>query len=161
DFLIGDAFADRCNLSLLKQDSYLYEDSDIRLLLMHGDTLCTDDQEYQDMRATFRDDGWQQAFLAKSIGERRDYAQALRAQSRSRSADKPSDITDVNEATVIEVMEQVGVSQLLHGHTHRPQCHDVITRAGESQRWVLGDWHADHAVYAVLDRGVITLETFR
>mgnify|MGYP000448146856 CR=1 FL=1 len=39
-------------------------------LLMHGDTLCTDDVDYQKFRTMVRDPHWQKEFLDKSADER-------------------------------------------------------------------------------------------
>ncbi len=56
-----------------------------RVLVMHGDALCTDDRAYQRLRATVRDTDWQQQFLALSVASRRALAGAARVGSQSRT----------------------------------------------------------------------------
>lgn len=139
DFLIGDGFARRSAVTLL-EDPCVHEVEGQRILLMHGDSLCTDDAEYQAFRHQVRSQAWQDAVLAKPLAERRALAADLRARSRSMSALKAQDIMDVNAQAVIEQMRSHGVDQLIHGHTHRPACHPLKIGAAEGLRWVLGDW---------------------
>ncbi|HCK26071.1 MAG TPA: UDP-2,3-diacylglucosamine diphosphatase, partial [Alcanivorax sp.] len=139
DFLLGDQFADDCGGVLLDEGTVvdLYG---TRALLMHGDSLCTEDHAYQQFRAMARDPQWQQGMLAKPLEERRALAQGMRMQSQGNNANKPENIMDVTPAEVVRVMEDAGVRHLIHGHTHRPAVHDVALKDGTGTRWVLGDW---------------------
>lgn len=139
DFLLGDRFADDCGGVLLDEGTVvdLYG---TRALLMHGDSLCTEDHAYQQFRAMARDPQWQQGMLAKPLEERRALAQGMRMQSQGNNANKPENIMDVTPAEVVRVMEDAGVQHLIHGHTHRPAVHDVDLKDGTGTRWVLGDW---------------------
>ena len=139
DFLLGDKFADDCGGVLLDEGTVadLYG---TRALLMHGDSLCTEDHAYQQFRAMARDPQWQQGMLAKPLEERRALAQGMRMQSQGNNANKPENIMDVTPAEVVRVMEDAGVRHLIHGHTHRPAVHDVDLKDGTGTRWVLGDW---------------------
>ena len=139
DFLLGDKFADDCGGVLLDEGTVadLYG---TRALLMHGDSLCTEDHAYQQFRAMARDPQWQQGMLAKPLEERRALAQGMRMQSQGNNANKPENIMDVTPAEVVRVMEDAGVRHLIHGHTHRPAVHDVALKDGTGTRWVLGDW---------------------
>lgn len=141
DFLLGDKFADDCGGVLLDEGTVadLYG---TRALLMHGDSLCTEDHAYQQFRAMARDPQWQQGMLAKPLEERRALAQGMRMQSQGNNANKPENIMDVTRAEVVRVMEEAGVRHLIHGHTHRPAVHDVALKDGTGTRWVLGDWGA-------------------
>lgn len=141
DFLLGDKFADDCGGALLDEGTVadLYG---TRALLMHGDSLCTEDHAYQQFRAMARDPQWQQGMLAKPLEERRALAQGMRMQSQGNNANKPENIMDVTPAEVVRVMEDAGVQHLIHGHTHRPAVHDVDLKDGTGTRWVLGDWGA-------------------
>src|SRR5258706_507630 len=67
DFLLGERFALASGMKLLP-DPTLVDLHGTRTLLMHGDTLCSDDVEYQKFRAMVRNPAWQQAFLAKRTG---------------------------------------------------------------------------------------------
>jgi UDP-2,3-diacylglucosamine hydrolase len=141
DFLLGSRFAAASGCRLLGD----YETIDVydeRVLLTHGDLLCTDDVAYMNLRATVRDPAWQRSFLAKPLAERRRLAAELRARSKSEVAAKPEDIMDVNAATVAETMRRHGVCVLLHGHTHRPAIHEFSLDGTPAKRIVLGAW--DH-----------------
>jgi UDP-2,3-diacylglucosamine hydrolase len=136
DFLIGEAFAARCRLELLA-DPYVVERNGRRVLLCHGDGLCTDDVAYQRARATLRSIEWQRTVLAKPIDERRLLAASMRAQSRASNANKPSQIMDVARDAIDRIATAHSVDAIVHGHTHRPAIH----RCAElPTRYVLGDW---------------------
>jgi len=137
DFLLGEAFCEAVGAQLLPDPTVidLYGES---TLLMHGDSLCTSDTQYQAFRRTARDPQWQQQMLARSLAERRSLAGELRSMSREANSNKAEDIMDVTPPEVDKVMRTYGVTQLIHGHTHRPATHKVSA----GYRWVLGDWHA-------------------
>lgn len=166
DFLIGQEFAADCGLQLLSADTHLLPlggqrpDSD-QLLLMHGDTLCTDDTEYLEMRSTLRDPEWQSSFLQKTVAERTEYAEYLRQQSQAAAPKKNPLITDVNPQAVERQMQSVGVTQLLHGHTHRPAIHDMQVDGVAAKRIVVGDWHPHKALYGCLQDGQIELREWK
>jgi len=133
DFLLGKAFAARTGLRLL-QDPCLLADG---TLLSHGDSLCTDDVDYQRMRTLLRSDAWQTDILSKSLEERRAFGASLRAQSKAANANKASNIMDVNAQALRALVEQHETPLLIHGHTHRPGVQDVTSTC---QRIVLGAW---------------------
>lgn len=135
DFLLGDAFCEAVGATLL-QDPTLIDLYDKPTLLMHGDSLCTADSDYQQFRWKARDPDWQRALLAKPLSERRALADDLRAMSSEATSMKSEDIMDVTPAEVDRQMRAHGVGQLIHGHTHRPARHDVDNQL----RWVLGAW---------------------
>ncbi len=140
DFLLGDVFARRSGVQRLP-DSAVIELFGTPTLLLHGDTLCTDDRAYQDFRAMVRDARWQGDFLAKPIHERQAIARQLRETSQQATRGKPEYITDVNAAAVADCMRAAGVHQLIHGHTHRPAVHDFELDGQAARRIVLGDWY--------------------
>ncbi len=159
DFLLGDAFAEAAGASLVRGDEIVVTLGDAPVLLMHGDTLCTDDLDYQRFRRNLREPRWQQQFLAKSVDERRDHAEALRAASYDASVSKSAHIMDVNADTVAQRMSANGCHTLIHGHTHRPAVHKNAST--NDTRLVVGDWHSDHAQYAQWDGQEFSLRTFR
>ena len=108
---------------------------------MHGDTLCTDDHDYQAWRSIARSDAWQRDFLAKPLPERRRIARELREQSRLSTRAKPEHLMDVSAQAVLEVMERYRVDRLIHGHTHRPARHEFDCAGRRCERWVLPDWY--------------------
>jgi UDP-2,3-diacylglucosamine hydrolase len=137
DFLVGQRFCAASGAKLLDDPTVVELDGE-RTLLMHGDTLCTDDLDYQNWRRTARSSAWQSAFLAKSLDERRQAVGGMREKSKEVVAAKPAEIMDVNQDAVRQAMESHGVRRLIHGHTHRPGHHRV---AGGGERWVLPDWY--------------------
>ena len=139
DFLIGEAFARACGLTLLPEIAFVNLDG-TSALLMHGDELCVDDQAYQAWRRQARDRQWQERFLALPIEERRAIAAGLRATSTREKAEKPPQIMDVNAAAVVAALRSAGVCHLIHGHTHRPAKHSIEVDARACERWVLPDW---------------------
>ena len=137
DFLIGDAFADRVGGTLLP-DPTVHELGGEPVLLMHGDSLCTRDVEYQRFRALARSPAWQADILAKTLAERRAIAEQLRTASRDAGSRKAEDIMDVTPEEVTRSLRNSGCTTLIHGHTHRPARH----RESVGTRWVLGDWES-------------------
>ncbi len=145
DFLIGKRFAAATGCELLPENE-IVEIESTRVLLTHGDLLCTDDEPYQALRAQVRDPGWQQAFLAKPVDERRRIADDLRAKSQAAIAEKPEEIMDVNESAVAATMRAHDVTTLLHGHTHRPGIHNFDLDGNAATRIVLGAWYEQGSV---------------
>ena len=138
DFLLGRSFADRCGMTLIADEHILNVGAE-RILLMHGDSLCTDDIAHQQFRTMVRTPSWQEGFLKKSVVERDAMAKLARYRSEDSKAAKTSQIMDVNSTAVDEVMRAHRVRLLIHGHTHRPAVHE-IGPADDCYRIVLGDW---------------------
>lgn len=140
DFLIGARFAAESSLALLA-DPTLISLHGREILLMHGDTLCTDDIAYQRFRAQVRDPAWQAELLAKPYAERAALARSMRSRSDVEKSMKPDAIMDVNASTVANMFEQQNVAVMIHGHTHRPAMHAHEVNGRAFTRWVLQDWH--------------------
>ena len=140
DFLLGRRFCAATGCTLLGD----YERIELfgqRVLLTHGDLLCTDDTRYLTLRRQLRDPKWQRDFLAKSLAERRQIAAELRQLSVTEIAAKSDDIMDVNQTTVERTMSEHDVTLLLHGHTHRPAVHTFTLAGKPAKRIVLGAWY--------------------
>ena len=142
DLLVGAEFARRANARLL-DDPTLIDLFGTTTLLMHGDTLCTDDVEYQKYRAYTRDPKNQARFLAQPVAARHAEVAALRSRSESAKKGKSDEIMDVSEQAVIEVLRKAGYPRLIHGHTHRPARHVHHVDGHACERWVLGDWYVN------------------
>lgn len=140
DFLLGEQFCKLTGITMIDDPTVIQLDGK-PVLLMHGDSLCTDDVEHQQSRTLIRGKEWQQAFLAKPLPERIELAKHYRQMSRAHMQDKPDAIMDVNEQAVIDAMRQHGVDELIHGHTHRPAIHILDIDGKPARRIVLGDWH--------------------
>jgi UDP-2,3-diacylglucosamine hydrolase len=158
DFLAARGFCDATGAVLL-DDPTVVELGGEKTLLMHGDTLCTDDLDYQAWRRTARSAGFQRGFLAKSIAERRQAVLGMREKSRQVVEAKPAEIMDVNQGAVREAMQRHGVRRLIHGHTHRPGRHRVELDAGPGERWVLPDWYG-RGGYLSVGKGAPKLVSF-
>ena len=139
DFLVGERFTEATGMKLLEEGQVisLYGRD---ALLMHGDSLCTEDTEYMKFRAMVRNPAWQQQVLSLPLEQRRQMAAKLRSESQSMNAMKASDIMDVTQSKVVEEMAAKNVDLLIHGHTHRPAKHSLQVNNQDAQRIVLGDW---------------------
>lgn len=140
DFMIAKAFAAETGITLL-DDPTIIDLHGERTLLMHGDTLCTDDHEYQAFRRQVRDPRWQQAALAQPLEARVAIAKGMRAKSEAVKSGKAEEIMDVTPATVEQAFAGSGCRLMIHGHTHRPARHVHIVNGVECVRWVLADWY--------------------
>ena len=146
DFLIGRRFAERTGVKLLA-DPTVIDLGGSPTLLMHGDTLCTDDLQYQKARRFLRNRMVQGIYLALPLSLRRRIAAYARAKSKTDTAAKASYIMDVNQQAVESVMAQHGVTRLIHGHTHRPAVHCFKSVDGKDmERIVLGDWYEQSSI---------------
>ena len=148
DFLVGQAFANRCGLQLM-DEKLVIDLYGTPTLLMHGDTLCTDDHAYQAVRAALRSESWQRDFLSKSPAERIAFARDAREKSRAHQMSVEAEIMDVNLDAVEAAFQRHGVTNMIHGHTHRPAIHEYVLDNGSAWRTVLGDWYEQASVLRV------------
>lgn len=140
DVLLGRDYAARCGAVQL-EDPTLIEPHGIRTLLMHGDSLCTDDIDYQRFRAYARNPANQAAFLALPLDTRRQKIREMRRESEQAKSEKSLEIMDVSQDAVTETLRAHGYPRLIHGHTHRPAHHRHGVDGHICDRWVLPDWH--------------------
>lgn len=153
DFLLGEEYCRRAGMRLLEEPVRMVLGGE-SVLLMHGDTLCTDDLAYQRFRKRVRDPAWQQRMLRRPAGLRRFLARLLRLASHLRTRGAAPEIMDVNPDTVRAVIEEAGVDCLIHGHTHRPAVHELRIGSGSVRRIVLGDWFDQGSVIEVDDESI-------
>ncbi len=141
DFLLGNRFAEAAGITLLT-DPTLLNLYGKRVLLSHGDTLCTDDTAYQEFRSQVRSPAWQQVFLDQPLAARKSQIEVLRLRSEQEKSHKTMDTMDTNAEAVRALMRDYNYPELLiHGHTHKPSLHQLEIDGHVSQRWVLGDWY--------------------
>jgi UDP-2,3-diacylglucosamine hydrolase len=157
DFLIGEHFGDETGCGLI-EDPTRIELYGVPTLLMHGDSLCTDDRDYQVMRNRLRDPHWQRRVLALPVAERQVLARQARELSMLSNQSKDEHIMDVNQDEVLRIIREYGVDLLIHGHTHRPAAHRL--RLGERRvtRIDLGDWYSAGTALVVEPEGWRRLE---
>ena len=152
DFLLGEKFTEMSGSTLLEDPTRidLYGKP---TLLLHGDTLCTDDVEYQKFRAMVRNPAWQQQMLALSPQERLKLAKEYREMSQAETGNKAENIMDVNQQTLEQVMQAEGIYHMIHGHTHRPAVHEFKINSQAATRTVLGDWYKQGSVLVCNEKG--------
>ena len=153
DFLLGKGFARQSGMTLLPQEKVL-ELYGQRVLIMHGDTLCTDDVGYQAFRAKVHQPWLQKLFLALPLYLRKRIAAKMRAGSKSSNSVKDIAIMDVNAQTVLHTLERHRVQHLIHGHTHRPAVHQLNANGEPAFRYVLGAWHTEGSMIKVAPEGI-------
>jgi UDP-2,3-diacylglucosamine hydrolase len=148
DFLLGKRFARESGMTLLPEEQCL----DLygrKVLIMHGDTLCTDDTGYLAFRAKVHQPWLQTLFLALPLFIRRRIAAKMRDDSKNANSHKSMEIMDVNAHAVVEVMKKHQVQWLIHGHTHRPAVHELTANEQPAFRVVLGAWHSEGSMVKV------------
>ncbi len=152
DFLLGETFYRTSRAHPLPDPSVIVLHGR-RTLLLHGDTLCTEDTDYLAFRRTVRDPAWQTAFLARPLAERHALARDLRARSEQVKGEKRPEIMDVHPPAVEAAFRMHGVDRIIHGHTHRPARHDHQVEGRGCERWVLPDWYDTGGALACDDTG--------
>ncbi|MFV3333354.1 UDP-2,3-diacylglucosamine diphosphatase [Pseudomonas sp. NY15437] len=153
DFLIGQAFCREAGCTLLRDPS-LIEVGGEKILLMHGDSLCTLDAAYMKLRRWLRNPV--SLFILRNLplATRRKLARKLRKESRAQTRMKASEIVDVTPAEVERIMRDKGVRILIHGHTHRPAVHELQVDGRPARRIVLGDWDSQGWALEADDQGM-------
>ncbi len=140
DFLVGEQFAERTGCTLLPDPVVITPDG-LRILLTHGDALCTDDLEHQASRQRMLSGKWKLAFLGQTLEQRMATADAMRQESELGKQQKPMEIMDVNQNAVEALMREHETRILIHGHTHKPAAHEFQLDGELARRYVLGDWY--------------------
>jgi UDP-2,3-diacylglucosamine hydrolase len=140
DFLMGPRVMRHCQAQDLPDPTTLVFAGQ-RIVLSHGDGLCTSDTRYQEFRKLSRSSAWQHDFLSEPLAGRKDRMLGMRAQSE---ANKKASTTffDVDKRAALALLQTCQSHTLVHGHTHRPDCHAL---SAQHVRWVLSDWDLDAA----------------
>lgn len=153
DFLLGKRFAKQSGLTLLPEEKVL----DLygrRILILHGDTLCTDDHAYQKFRRRVHNPLIQRLFLLLPLSIRLRIAAGMRSASQQANQHKSMQIMDVNPEQVIDRLRHYQVDTMIHGHTHRPAIHQIVADDFSARRAVLGAWHHEGSMIKVTDRDI-------
>ena len=155
DFMLAQHYAKLAGMTLLADPTRI-DLYGLPTLLMHGDTLCTDDTAYQVFRRRARHPLTLALLRHLPLALRRRLARQARAGSESAKASKPAAIMDVNNTEVVRVLHEQQVSRLIHGHTHRPAQHVHAVNGHDCERWVVPDWYTRWG-YVVCDAAGCTL----
>lgn len=154
DFLLGQQFSEATKVTLLP-DPYLVTLYDTSILLSHGDTLCTDDTDYQAFRAQVRNDKWISNFLGQPLNSRITYIESIRQKSELEKSIKSMEIMDVNQSAVESLLKKFDYPPLfIHGHTHRPNRHQYLINGHQCERYVLGDWYEQGSFLKLDSNGI-------
>ncbi len=152
DFLLGQRYAQKAGLILLPE-IHTIDLYGQKTVIMHGDTLCTQDIAYQAFRRKSRSWWWQALIKCLPLSMRRKKAENYRRRSAAANAMKTIDIMDVTPSEVVKCLEQHQCQRLIHGHTHRPNVHKITANQQEAERIVLGDWYEQGAWLKVTPEG--------
>ena len=145
DFLIGEDFCKASSIELIN-DPRIIEIDTKKVMLTHGDELCTDDNEYQAFRSVVRNPLWQKDFLNFPISKREKIAGEAKDASKDSKENKAMEIMDVNTDAVLKAFNDHDIEIMIHGHTHRPNIHKVSNEGKNLTRYVLGDWSKNSAI---------------
>lgn len=148
DFAIRREWASKAGMTILPEQAVI-DLYGTRTLLSHGDELCTRDLAYQKFRKKSRGWWWPRIMLALPLWYRRRVARNGRAESQQNQKALKPEIMDVTPEEVVRVMEHFDVTQLIHGHTHRPNIHSLKVNGKDAHRIVLGDWYDQGSVLKV------------
>lgn len=150
DFLLGNKYALQAGMTLLPEVDVI-ELYNQKIVIMHGDTLCTQDIAYQAFRKKSRSWWWQAIIKNLPLFVRRNIAENYRKKSASATALKSQEIMDVTPSEVVTILEAHHSQLLVHGHTHRPNIHDISVNQSPAQRIVLGDWY-EQGSYLIISK---------
>ncbi|MBE0493785.1 MAG: UDP-2,3-diacylglucosamine diphosphatase [Thiomicrospira sp.] len=154
DFLMRQAFWQASGAEFI-EDETLAQIQGVDCLLLHGDSLCTDDKDYQRMRDWFRKPWVQWLFLHLPKKTRLNIAQKLRQQSGKQAQHKQADIMDVSNQAIEDLCARhPQVVHIIHGHTHRPAHHCFMLNGMQKQRWVLGDWRPETQIIKIINQHI-------
>lgn len=159
DFLAAQGFAKAAGTRLI-EDPAIVDLYGTPAVLLHGDTLCTDDLRYQAFRAQVRDTRWQQTILALPIEQRLALARQMRDESEGSKQEASEEIMDVNAAAVASAFTAAGCDVMIHGHTHRPARHVHAVEGRERVRWVLPDWYREGGYLEATPQGIRAVDRF-
>ena len=157
DFLLGKRYAKKAGMTLLPE----LETVDLygqKALILHGDTLCTQDVDYQAFRKKSRTWWWQGIMKSLPLFVRKNIAENYRKKSANAKMGKSLEIMDVTPSEVVSQLEKYHCQLMIHGHTHRPAVHDLQANQADATRIVLGDWYEQGAWLKVTPEGFELLQ---
>lgn len=145
DFLVGKRFAKQTGVTLLGDETVidLYGRNAV---VLHGDTLCTQDTKYLEFRAKVHQPWLQWVFNRIPMFIKQKIVAKVQSDIRDDKSTKSLEIMDVTPSEVEKVMQQHHVDLMIHGHTHRPNIHSLETEDGNKTRIVLGDWYTQGSI---------------
>ncbi len=159
DFALGHQFLKKSGAQWLKDPSLVTLNGE-KVLLMHGDSLCTEDKQYLLYRKIIRNPLVMGLLRLTPLSYRKNLGRKIRENSLKSKTYKTLEIMDVTPAEVARVIEKFQVKTLIHGHTHRPAIHnESLASQTNAKRFVLGDWEEKGWLIRT-DNKQLTLESF-
>lgn len=154
DFLLGQRFCQETGMVLLPETTVidLYGTSTV---ILHGDTLCTKDEKYQEFRKTVHQKWLQRLFHCIPLFIRKKIVSHVQNKIKQQKYSKQMEIMDVTPEEVVNVFESNHVTHMIHGHTHRPNTHHHHTNQGIATRIVLGDWYTQGSILVCNSKGCV------
>ena len=135
-----------------------------RVLLLHGDSLCTTDKTYQLYRAVSRHYFTQKVFLSLPYKFRANVAQSLRQLSQTlykkRAEPQRKRLADVTPNAVNDALHKHHVTEMIHGHTHVAKVDNFSFKEHPARRTVLGSWSKERGSVLVYSKDSQQLEEF-
>lgn len=154
DFLVGKRFAKQTGVQLLEEVEVI----DIygqKAVVLHGDTLCTEDVKYLAFREKVHQPWLQWIFNRIPFFIKKKIVAKVQSDIKDDKQTKSLDIMDVTQSEVEKVMKDNQVDLMIHGHTHRPNVHRFKNAENQVQtRIVLGDWYTQGSVLVVKPDGL-------
>ncbi|MGL4827506.1 MAG: UDP-2,3-diacylglucosamine diphosphatase [Vibrionaceae bacterium] len=152
DFLVGEQFAKKAGITLLPEH-HLVDLYGTATLIMHGDTLCTDDIAYQNYRKKVHNKKLQWIFKHLPLRLRQKIGATIRQRSHEKNHQQPTQIAAVNQQALEAAMQHYQVQHLIHGHTHEGKQYSFDLQGKNAERFVLGDWHTHSSVLVCSEEG--------
>ncbi|MCP5078962.1 MAG: UDP-2,3-diacylglucosamine diphosphatase [Psychromonas sp.] len=148
DFMIGKRYAKQSSMQLLPEhyELTLYGK---RALLMHGDTLCLADKNYQKMRKVIHNASLQFVFNLLPLRFRKKIGWKIRTASQSKKVHKNSNVMGVTQSEVERLLVKHNCQTLIHGHTHQVAKHQFELNSNNYHRYDVGDWFTSYSYLEV------------
>jgi UDP-2,3-diacylglucosamine hydrolase len=138
DFLVGNRFATRASLTIIKEPTTIAL-GDTQLLLVHGDRYCTKDKSHQWLRRLTRNRLFTTLFLQLPYALRSAIVNQVRQHSQM-NRNKPAANMSITVSSMIKHMKALGVHTVIHGHVHQPGLTQHVENDSNYDQYVLSDW---------------------
>ncbi|WP_331828262.1 UDP-2,3-diacylglucosamine diphosphatase [Candidatus Blochmannia sp. SNP] len=142
DFLLGEKYAKACGMTLLSSKQILKLKSGKKIVILHGDTLCTDDKLYQLFRKCFRNIVAQRLFLLLPLSVRSRIFGIIRSCCVRHKQCKSKKKLNINLRIATDILVKNHADIMIHGHTHQPTIYKIFgSKKDMLNIMVLGGWN--------------------
>lgn len=144
DFMIGKRYAKQSSMQLLPEH-HAIDLYGKKVLLMHGDTLCLADKNYQKMRKVVQNKKLQVIFNLFPLFFRKKIGWKIRTASQSKKVYKNNSMMGVTQHEVERLLNTFDCETLIHGHTHQVAKHHFTLNNKSYTRFDVGDWYQNYS----------------